>query len=197
MKLQILIVVIINAVYGETYFESLYQHMAQAQETLKEVAINVNTGLTTLGRTMKFVQNFIDSTVEEDCIYTCRGGKVPVPNINHIPQANGCGSLGVFFDKEDLSRPEMEECCNEHDKCYDTCGSDKELCDNKFKGCLYSTCKDNQKDMDMLAFKTCKGGAKLLYTATMALGCASYKDAQHSACQCIEPKNRHREKNEL
>nr|AWU67136.1 putative phospholipase A2 [Crangon crangon] len=197
MKIYFLLSLTVTAVSCETYFESLYQNMAQAQETLKEVATNVNEGLKTLARTMKFVENFIDSTVEEECLYACRGRKVPVPNPNHVPTANGCGSLGVFFDKEDLSRPEMEDCCNNHDMCYDTCGSDKEVCDSVFKSCLYNTCKENQKDMHMLTLKACKGGAKLLYTATMALGCASYKDAQHNACVCVEPKSKFHKKDEF
>ncbi|XP_068247073.1 group XIIB secretory phospholipase A2-like protein [Palaemon carinicauda] len=199
MKFYILLTLFLTSsqAFGESYFETLYQSMAQAQETLKEVAVNVNNGLKILTRTMKFVENFVDSTVEEDCVYSCRSNKIPIPNPKHVPDFNGCGSLGVFFDKEDLSRPEMEGCCNEHDLCYDTCGSDKEVCDRKFKSCLYNTCKENEKDMDMFSSKTCKGGAKLLYTATMALGCASYKDAQSNACICVDTKDAFRQKNEL
>lgn len=199
MKFYILVMLSLTSsqAFGESYFESLYQSMAQAQETLKEVAVNVNNGLKILARSMKYVENFIDSTVEEDCVYSCRGSKIPIPNPNHVPDSNGCGSLGVFFDKEDLSLPEMEVCCNEHDVCYDTCGSDKEVCDGRFKSCLYNTCKEKEKDMDMLSSKTCKGGAKLLYTATLALGCAAYKDAQHSACICVEPKEAFWQRNEL
>ncbi|KAK7020610.1 hypothetical protein SK128_025282 [Halocaridina rubra] len=193
MKTLIILSLVLSypfCIAGESYFQSLYDSISQAQKTLKEVAINVNKGLKTLGHTLKFVENFIDSTVDEDCIYTCKKGRIPVPNVNHIPDANGCGSLGVFFDKDDLPRPEMVECCNEHDICYDTCNSDKELCDSKFKACLYNSCKSNEKLMDTFTFKTCKGGAKLLYTATMALGCASYKDAQHNACECVDPKSK-------
>ena len=71
-------------------------------------------------------------------------------------------SLGVFFDKDDLSRPEMVDCCNEHDLCYDTCGSDKEECDLRFKKCLYNTCTSNQEEMEVLNMKVGKGGDTLI-----------------------------------
>lgn len=34
----------------------------------------------------------------------------------------------------------MTNCCNEHDKCYDTCGKGKEVCDIDFQRCLYNYC---------------------------------------------------------
>ena len=39
----------------------------------------------------------------------------------------------------------MESCCNSHDICYDTCLSDKELCDLDFKRCLYKFCDSYEK----------------------------------------------------
>lgn len=184
---------------AETYFDTLYKNMEQAQETLKEVAVAVNKGLKSLAHTVKFVENFIDSTVEEDCYFKCPGPgqKIPVRDPNYIPKANGCGSLGVFFGEDDLPRPEMVDCCNGHDICYDTCGSDKEVCDKIFKRCLYNSCDVHENDMDVISFKKCKGGAKLLYTATMAFGCTSFKEAQYNACKCVDVKDVPRERNEL
>lgn len=181
-----LVVPFVPGARGDGYFQSVYESIVQAQATLREVATTVNKGLKTLAETMKFVEKFVDSTVEEECQYSCPKNKVPVANPNHIPDYNGCGALGVFFEKEDLSRPEMVDCCNEHDLCYDTCGSDKDECDLRFKKCLYNTCNSNQQEMEVLSLKACKGGAKLLYTATLALGCTSYKDAQEQACICVD-----------
>ncbi|CAL4192874.1 unnamed protein product [Meganyctiphanes norvegica] len=199
MIYKIIIFVVLNnqmVVAEDSYFNSMYESMKQAQETLKEVAINVNQGLKTLAQTMKFVENFIDSTIDEDCIYTCPRGKIMIPNPDHKPTSNGCGSFGVFYDREDLSRPEMADCCDEHDICYDLCGSEKEDCDRKFKRCLYNSCNVNEDSMDILTFKKCQGGAKLLYTATMALGCTSFREAQSKACICqpINSNNYKREK---
>ncbi|XP_042214154.1 group XIIA secretory phospholipase A2-like [Homarus americanus] len=186
-----------HIVKGDAFLDSVYDNLVNAQETLKEVAIAVNAGLKTVANTVKFVENFIESTVEEDCVYKCPGKKIPVRNPNHTPKANGCGSLGVFFEKEDLSRAEMVDCCNDHDICYDTCGRDKEDCDKIFKRCLYNTCKITQNEMDILTNKKCKGGAKLLYTATVALGCTPFKEAQHSACRCVPVKAVPHQRNEL
>lgn len=41
----------------------------------------------------------------------------------------------------------METCCNAHDICYDTCSSDKELCDLDFKRCLYKYCDAYEKNV--------------------------------------------------
>lgn len=190
--LLIIILCVVSGCSEETYFESLYKSMEQAQNSLKEVAVAMNKGLKTLAQTIRFVENFIDSTVEEDCYYKCpgRGQKIAVDNPNHVPKSNGCGSLGVFFEEDDLPRPEMVDCCNMHDICYDTCGSDKEDCDRKFKRCLYNICDVSQNAMDVIGIKKCKGGSKLLYTATMAFGCTSFRDAQHNACICVDSKDR-------
>ena len=32
------------------------------------------------------------------------------------------------------------ECCDEHDKCYDTCNTNKKTCDSNFNDCLLSKC---------------------------------------------------------
>ncbi|XP_050311094.1 uncharacterized protein LOC126746775 isoform X2 [Anthonomus grandis grandis] len=52
----------------------------------------------------------------------------------------------------------MEECCNTHDICYDTCNADKEVCDLDFKRCLYRHCDGYSKSVGGQAMtKTCKG----------------------------------------
>ncbi|KAK3852293.1 hypothetical protein Pcinc_041114 [Petrolisthes cinctipes] len=181
----------------ESYFDLLYDNIIHAQETLKDVASSMNKGIKTVAQTVKFVQDFVDSTVEEDCVYSCPKKKIPIGKPNYVPKSNGCGSFGVIFEKENLPRPDMVDCCNEHDLCYGTCGSDKEDCDRKFKRCLYRTCDEVKKQVEILSHKTCQGGAKLLYTTTVALGCTSYKVAQHEACQCVTAGSMAGVKNEL
>lgn len=186
-----------QALCKESYFDSLYENVIHAQETLKEVAGAMNQGMKTVAQTIKFAQNFVDSTVEEDCVYSCPPNKIPIGNPNHVPKPDGCGSFGIYLEKEDLARPDMTDCCNEHDLCYGTCGSDKEDCDKKFKKCLYRTCDEVKKEVDTISHKTCQGGAKLLYTATVAFGCTSYKEAQKEACQCVTYRRAADVKNEL
>lgn len=106
----------------------------------------------------------------------------------HTPTSDGCGSMGMKIDSEYLPSAEMARCCDAHDICYDTCNSDKELCDLDFKRCLYKFCDTFEKSTagDVL-IKGCKAAAKMLFTGTMTLGCKSYLDAQQRACFCPAP----------
>lgn len=68
---------------------------------------------------------------------------------------------------------------------YDTCNSDKELCDLDFKRCLYKYCDDYEKSVaGGVMVKGCKAAAKMLFTGTLTLGCKSYLDSQARACYC-------------
>lgn len=116
----------------------------------------------------------------------------------HVPSSDSCGSLGMKIDKEYLPAPEMARCCDAHDICYDTCNSDKELCDLDFKRCLYKYCDTFEKGpTGEMLIKGCKAGAKMLFTGTMTLGCKSYLDAQQKACYCpASNTNQNREQNQ-
>lgn len=114
--------------------------------------------------------------------------------------SNGCGSLDVYFDDSPDSwlrlEPGFSRCCHEHDLCYDTCNEDKDLCDLKFKKCLYAVCRMLQEEptpqprRTQLDQQTCKAKAKLAYMAVMAVGCQLYRDAQKQACTCIRTNTR-------
>lgn len=111
-------------------------------------------------------------------------------NKQHTPSSDGCGSMGMKISSEYLPSTEMGTCCDSHDLCYDTCNSDKELCDLDFKRCLYKYCDTFEKSTagDVL-IKGCKAAAKMLFTGTMTLGCRSYLDAQERACFCPAASN--------
>lgn len=82
-----------------------------------------------------------------------------------MPSADGCGSLGMKINTEYLPAIEMENCCNAHDICYDTCNKDKELCDIEFKRCLYNYCDSHEKTtIGSVVAKGCKAAAKMLFT---------------------------------
>lgn len=104
----------------------------------------------------------------------------------HTPSADGCGSLGIGIATEYLPVTQMDNCCDEHDICYDTCNKDKELCDIEFKRCLYNHCDQYEKTAvgGDIVVTGCKGAAKMLFTATLTLGCRSYLDAQAKSCYC-------------
>ena len=52
-----------------------------------------------------------------------------------------------------MPHKELKECCNEHDHCYDECGSDRDMCDLYFKKCLYQVCKRKEEEFSLLQMK--------------------------------------------
>ena len=194
MKLYFLLVLISSsqAVFSEEQNEDLFtkfaenvQHLSKSVSGLLDGA---SAGLKRLIEFGQFAASFLDASIDEDCFISCPKGYVLAPKENHIRRYNGCGSMGFNIPRESLPVPCMVDCCNEHDVCYDTCLADKELCDKQFKKCLYASCKKKEKAnfMDTLEYKKCSASAKMLYSATMLLGCKSYKDAQRGACACIK-----------
>ncbi|XP_022920600.2 group XIIA secretory phospholipase A2 [Onthophagus taurus] len=138
-----------------------------------------------VAKKFKNLNDVFDAAVNEDCVYKCPvNGVQPRPNKNHVPKADGCGSLGLSIKSEFLPIADMTKCCDDHDICYDTCNKDKEMCDIEFKKCLYRYCDKYQKSVGENVVKGCKAAAKLLFTGTLTLGCKSYLDAQGKACFC-------------
>ncbi|XP_065574231.1 group XIIA secretory phospholipase A2-like [Artemia franciscana] len=157
------------------------------KETLSSTKKILNEGfghLKNVVEKIENVQDFIDRAIDEECEpFTCKNGYEVVPDENYVSHSNGCGTYGFEWKRNQLSNENLEECCHEHDLCYGTCGSDRDYCDLLFKKCLYETCKLYTAHAP-IDYKGCKATAKLLYTATIALGCKPYKDAQREACTC-------------
>lgn len=109
--------------------------------------------------------------------------KPPLRNKFYTPSANGCGIAGMKISKEYLPTKDMENCCNEHDLCYETCNNDKELCDLDFRRCLHKIC-DAMTTFGELGVKGCKLASNTLFTTTVTLGCKSYLDSQTRSCYC-------------
>ncbi|XP_043484520.1 group XIIA secretory phospholipase A2 [Leptopilina heterotoma] len=137
----------------------------------------------TVARKIKDIHEVFDAAVEETCVFQCPTGISSVPDKNHVPKSDGCGSLGIEINQEYLPLAEMTKCCDSHDICYDTCNLDKEKCDLDFKRCLYKYC-DGYDSTGVSIVNACKAAAKMLYTGTTTLGCKSYMDAQKNACYC-------------
>ena len=159
---------------------------------------NTGTFLKDALHTLKRAHDFAESLIDEDCNFTdCSFmGLKTAPNPAHVKSANGCGSLNLIFDETDASPVRLDKeftgCCNEHDFCYDTCGSDKDICDLKLKRCLYQVCRSTGKT-EMMQVK-CKVNAKAAYLMVMSLGCPLFRESQKEACICVDKKN---PKNEL
>jgi len=134
--------------------------------------------------------------VEEECDFECPRGQRVVANGRHKPSSNGCGALNVFFDETDASPVRLDAkftgCCDQHDLCYDTCGSDKDACDLAFRKCMYAVCKE-KPGVELIHRKPCKVNARAAFLLVVAVGCQMYKDAQREACECVADSR----KNEL
>ncbi|XP_030369067.1 group XIIA secretory phospholipase A2 [Scaptodrosophila lebanonensis] len=189
MKIAIYVLTFLTYAYSG-YGSSTIVHLRDAIIAAEAIFGDVFKNLITIVRKFRTVHEVFDAAVEENCVFECpsEGGGPPpraVQNKFYTPTADGCGSLGLRISTEYLPAAEMETCCNAHDICYDTCNSDKELCDLDLKRCLYKYCDSYEKSITSdLMTKGCKAAAKMLFTGTLTLGCKSYLDSQKRSCYC-------------
>ncbi|XP_026703876.1 group XIIA secretory phospholipase A2 isoform X2 [Athene cunicularia] len=93
--------------------------------------------------------------------------------------------VGGFSSQFDIGIPSMTKCCNQHDRCYDTCGNKKNDCDEQFQSCLSKICRDVQKTLGISeSVQACESTVQLLFDAVIHLGCKPYLDSQRAACMC-------------
>ncbi|XP_064545558.1 group XIIA secretory phospholipase A2 [Drosophila montana] len=195
MKVAIYVLTFLTYAYSG-YGSSTIVHLRDAIIAAEAIFGDVFKNFITIVRKFRTVHEVFDAAVEENCVFQCPapdgGGTAPRPVQNkfYVPTADGCGSLGLRISTEYLPAAEMEPCCNSHDICYDTCNSDKELCDLDFKRCLYKHCDSFEKSIASdLMTKGCKAAAKMLFTGTLTLGCKSYLDSQQRSCYCAPSKS--------
>ncbi|TNN66698.1 Group XIIB secretory phospholipase A2-like protein [Liparis tanakae] len=139
-------------------------------------------GLNSIRNSFQSIHGYFGSLVELAggqngvCQYRCRYEQParPRPGYQH-PEPNGCSSSLVGFQL-DLGIPAMTTCCNQHDMCYDTCGTNKYDCDSEFRLCLHGICGDLKK--------TCESVADALHGTVGTLGCRPYMNSQRAACVC-------------
>ncbi|RNA15971.1 diguanylate cyclase [Brachionus plicatilis] len=101
-------------------------------------------------------------------------------NSSYIPLVNGCGSDGFRIDFSEKKFHLFNMCCNAHDLCYGTCGTNKIECDLNFKNCLESVCellKNNSKH-------DCIFNGKMMYGLVTIFGCENFQESQTTACIC-------------
>lgn len=193
MKIGIYVLTFLAYAYSG-YGSSTIVHLRDALIAAEAIFGDVFHNMIAVVKKMRTVHEVFDAAVEETCVFTCpavEGGPEvrPVQNKMYTPTSDGCGSLGLRISTDYLPAVEMETCCNEHDICYDTCNSDKELCDLEFKRCLYKYCDSYEKSIaGDLMINSCKAAAKMLFTGTLTLGCKSYLDSQKRTCYCAPPK---------
>jgi hypothetical protein len=79
------------------------------------------------------------------------------------------------------------DCCNDHDRGYGTCNSNKEEIDSKLFSCLVKACQNAYGGLNpanLTLFSNCVTVATFFHTAVSSAGTKAYEDAQKEACDC-------------
>jgi hypothetical protein len=66
-------------------------------------------------------------------------------------------SPSKYFMQLNIGIPSLTKCCNQHDRCYETCGKSKNDCDEEFQYCLSKICRDVQKTLGLAQHVQGKG----------------------------------------
>uniref|UniRef100_A0A2K6GIJ6 Phospholipase A2 group XIIA n=1 Tax=Propithecus coquereli TaxID=379532 RepID=A0A2K6GIJ6_PROCO len=126
------------------------------------------------------------------CQYKCSDGERARPRRRGSRRCEGdrCGAGLVGLN---IGIPSLTKCCNQHDRCYETCGQSKNDCDEEFQYCLSKICRDVQKTLGLAQHvQACEKTVELLFDSVIHLGCKPYLDSQRAACRC-----RYEEKTDL
>ncbi|XP_060522303.1 group XIIA secretory phospholipase A2 [Cylas formicarius] len=183
-KIAVYVLTFIGYIYSG-YGSGLLGNLRDAILSAETIFGGAIKNVVKIAQKFRSYQDVFDRAVEEECVFKCPNGAIPKPNRFHVPSSDGCGSLGLKIHSDYLPVAAMEQCCNEHDICYDTCNKDKEVCDVDFKRCLYKYCDSYSNSVaGQTIIKGCKAAAKVLFTGTLTLGCKSYIDSQTKACYC-------------
>jgi hypothetical protein len=73
---------------------------------------------------------------------------------------------------------DFTNCCNKHDLCYGTCGSDKATCDQEFKACANRQCSREEKKAE------CRSTVSYYMIGLKMVECPMFTSAQEAACDC-------------
>lgn len=113
----------------------------------------------------------------------------PIGYTHPTPTFNGCGSetkngfkLAMQSFQKKITIFDFTKCCNAHDICYGTCGSDKNICESHFKSCMKGVCDP----ISWTKRQLCKAKAFGYYHAVDKLGHTAFDKAQENNCKCIK-----------
>jgi RHS repeat-associated protein len=77
----------------------------------------------------------------------------------------------------------FSDCCQEHDDCYGTCGSNKDACDTNFLECMLAAC-EKEDPRRISRVEQCKTYAKRYYWWVHNAGDTAYTKGQAESCAC-------------
>lgn len=88
----------------------------------------------------------------------------------------------------------MDKCCDNHDFCYDTCGTQRKQCDDQLRKCLADYCQQRSSGKDSNWMKDCQGTSNLISSGAAGFGCESFLQSQEKACECATIKEETKQK---
>jgi hypothetical protein len=106
---------------------------------------------------------------------TCSDGTAPAEGKGIPASSNGCGPEGAAdWVIKALDHPVLKPCCDTHDICYGTIGSDRPDCDGRFFHCMTYECKG----LPWYYRYGCYEASAIYWAAVRAGGCSAWQDAQ-------------------
>lgn len=105
---------------------------------------------------------------------------------NHTPSVNGCGGKDGIKVPENFLLFNIKEACNNHDRCYETCGKDRLQCDRGVLRDIYTICI---KEGGLLLHAHCLLIAYAYSGMVLILGSDFYEAGQDEGCEwqtCVE-----------
>jgi hypothetical protein len=114
-----------------------------------------------------------------------------IPRPGYRPSVNGCGPSGFGWTVPDsFGRANFTPACNQHDRCYGTCNSNRRVCDNQLRRQMKRECnqvfgrEDGPENFRRLK---CLDRADFFYSKVNRHGQSAYEAAQEEACICCDP----------
>jgi hypothetical protein len=128
------------------------------------------------------------------------------PHPGYKPTVNGCGPAGVInlplwaVIPDSIGAVNMKPACDEHDRCYGTCNSDKQKCDTNLGDQIFTACMAvyptpvasngvslNPFDSFWQGICNSLGNTYAQAVSESSTGQAAFDDAQKEACECCFP----------
>ena len=126
------------------------------------------------------------------------------PHPGYKPTVNGCGAAGVInlplwaLIPDSIGSVNMKPACDDHDRCYGTCNSDKQKCDSALGDSIYAACVATYptpiatngisiNPFDSFFQGICNALGNTYEQAVSEHGQGAFNDAQKEACECCFP----------
>jgi hypothetical protein len=165
------------------------------RSTWRVLASTATAGFWTLvGRSLAEPESaFATTAVSPGCLMLNHDGTCP-PNTTkrtqpgNTPTTNGCGPEGGSIKlPQGYGDADYTGSCNNHDVCYEECGTGKVACDETFRDEMYESCAAAYPGALNSLFRLgCYERAWAYYQAVLQFGGDAWIAAQYKACECCQ-----------